>query len=70
MVIVAHPDDAEFLCGGTVAKLVQSGWTVHYMLTTSGDMGIEGPGDDPREARPDPRAGADGRLQGARREAK
>ena len=39
MVIVAHPDDAEFLCGGTVAKLVQSGWKVYYMLTTSGDMG-------------------------------
>jgi len=43
MVIVAHPDDAEFLCGGTVAKLVQSGWTVHYMLTTSGDMGSKDP---------------------------
>ena len=43
MVIVAHPDDAEFLCGGTVAKLAQSGWTVHYMLTTSGDMGSKDP---------------------------
>lgn len=43
MVIVAHPDDAEFLCGGTVAKLVQSGWTVHYLLTTSGDMGSKDP---------------------------
>jgi LmbE family N-acetylglucosaminyl deacetylase len=43
MVIVAHPDDAEFLCGGTVAKLVQNGWTVHYMLTTSGDMGSKDP---------------------------
>ncbi|HEY8765871.1 MAG TPA: PIG-L deacetylase family protein [Dehalococcoidia bacterium] len=43
MVIVAHPDDAEFLCGGTVAKLVQSGWKVYYMLTTSGDMGSKDP---------------------------
>ncbi len=43
MVIVAHPDDAEFLCGGTVAKLVQSGWKVYYMLTTSGDMGTKDP---------------------------
>jgi LmbE family N-acetylglucosaminyl deacetylase len=43
MVIVAHPDDAEFLCGGTVAKLVQGGWTVHYLLTTSGDMGSKDP---------------------------
>jgi LmbE family N-acetylglucosaminyl deacetylase len=39
MVIVAHPDDAEFLCGGTVARWASEGWDVHYMLTTSGDMG-------------------------------
>lgn len=43
LVIVAHPDDAEFLCGGTVAKLVGEGWTVHYLLTTSGDMGSKDP---------------------------
>jgi LmbE family N-acetylglucosaminyl deacetylase len=43
MVIVAHPDDAEFLCGGTVAKWVADGWEVHYMLTTSGDMGSKDP---------------------------
>ena len=43
LVIVAHPDDAEFLCGGTVAKWVAEGWTVHYMLTTSGDMGSKDP---------------------------
>jgi len=39
LVIVAHPDDAEFLCAGTVAKLVAEGWDVYYLLTTSGDMG-------------------------------
>jgi LmbE family N-acetylglucosaminyl deacetylase len=39
MVIVAHPDDAEFLCGGTIAKLCAEGWEVSYLLTTSGDMG-------------------------------
>ena len=43
MVIVAHPDDAEFLCGGTVAKLTNAGWDVHYLLTTSGDMGSKDP---------------------------
>jgi LmbE family N-acetylglucosaminyl deacetylase len=43
MVIVAHPDDAEFLCGGTVAKLVRDGWEVTYVLTTSGDMGSKDP---------------------------
>jgi len=39
LVIVAHPDDAEFLCGGTVARWCSEGWTVDYVLTTSGDMG-------------------------------
>jgi LmbE family N-acetylglucosaminyl deacetylase len=39
LVIVAHPDDAEFLCGGTVARWCAEGWTVDYLLTTSGDMG-------------------------------
>ena len=39
MVIVAHPDDAEFLCAGTVAKWCDQGWTVYYVLVTSGDKG-------------------------------
>ena len=41
--IVAHPDDAEFLCGGTVARWCAEGWTVNYLLTTSGDMGSRDP---------------------------
>ena len=39
LVIVAHPDDAEFLCAGTVARWVDEGWDVGYVLTTSGDKG-------------------------------
>jgi len=39
LVVVAHPDDAEFLCGGSIAKLCAEGWEVNYILTTSGDMG-------------------------------
>jgi LmbE family N-acetylglucosaminyl deacetylase len=39
LVIVAHPDDAEFTCAGTVARLVSEGWDVRYVLVTSGDMG-------------------------------
>ena len=39
MVIFAHPDDAEFTCGGTVAKWCAQGWTVYYVLATSGDKG-------------------------------
>jgi LmbE family N-acetylglucosaminyl deacetylase len=40
MVIVAHPDDIEFGCAGTVAKWVQGGAEVAYVLCTSGDVGI------------------------------
>ena len=43
MVIVAHPDDAEFICGGTVAKWCDQGWTVYYVLVTSGDKGTHDP---------------------------
>lgn len=39
LVIVAHPDDAEFLCAGTVARWVSEGWEVAYVLVTSGDKG-------------------------------
>lgn len=39
MVITAHPDDAEFLCSGTAAKWCAEGWTVYYVLATSGDKG-------------------------------
>ena len=39
MVIVAHPDDAEFMCGGTVAKWCKEGWDVYYVLVTGGDKG-------------------------------
>ena len=49
MVIVAHPDDAEFLCGGTVAKWCDQGWTVYYVLATSGDKGTHDPALTPQE---------------------
>lgn len=39
MVIMAHPDDAEFTCGGTVARFAESGYRVQYVLATSGDKG-------------------------------
>jgi LmbE family N-acetylglucosaminyl deacetylase len=43
LVVVAHPDDAEFLCAGTVAKLCAEGWQVWYCLATSGDKGTKDP---------------------------
>ncbi len=39
LVIVAHPDDAEFWAGGTVALWVASGVEVSYLVLTDGDAG-------------------------------
>jgi LmbE family N-acetylglucosaminyl deacetylase len=44
MVITAHPDDIEFVVAGTVAKWVQAGAHVVYVLATSGDAGSHEPG--------------------------
>ena len=43
MVIVAHPDDAEFMVAGTVAKWARSGCEVTYVVITKGDKGSEDP---------------------------
>ncbi|MFN0070849.1 MAG: PIG-L deacetylase family protein [Chloroflexota bacterium] len=43
LVIVAHPDDAEFMCAGSIAAWVQEGRDVHYVLCTSGDKGTSDP---------------------------
>src|SRR5438067_13360763 len=38
--ILAHPDDAEFLCAGTLIRLVREhGWQVHIATMTPGDCG-------------------------------
>jgi LmbE family N-acetylglucosaminyl deacetylase len=34
MVVMAHPDDAEFGCAGTVAGWVNEGWQVYYVICT------------------------------------
>jgi LmbE family N-acetylglucosaminyl deacetylase len=39
--VLAHPDDAEFLCGGTVALLAEEGRDIHYLLVTRGDKGSD-----------------------------
>ncbi len=43
MVIVAHPDDAEFGAAGTVASWVREGWDVYYVILTDATGG--GPDD-------------------------
>jgi LmbE family N-acetylglucosaminyl deacetylase len=40
LIVVAHPDDIEFSCVGTVARWVRAGAQVAYVLCTSGEVGI------------------------------
>jgi len=44
MVIMAHPDDAEYTCAGTLAKWIRAGREVRYIVCTSGDKGTKDPG--------------------------
>ncbi len=39
MVVVAHPDDAEFGCSGTVSKWIKEGMEFVYVLVTDGSKG-------------------------------
>jgi LmbE family N-acetylglucosaminyl deacetylase len=43
MVVVAHADDAEWGCSGTVAKWCAEGWEVVYVLCTDGSKGSDNP---------------------------
>lgn len=46
LALMAHPDDAEFLCGGTLAHLARRGWKVHIATATPGDCGSTALGPD------------------------
>lgn len=39
LALLAHPDDAEILCGGTLLLLARRGWRVHVATMTAGDCG-------------------------------
>ena len=39
LAVLAHPDDAEFLCGGTLALLALRGWRIHVATSTPGNLG-------------------------------
>ncbi len=49
LVVMAHPDDPEFFCGGTIAKWADEGRQVSYCLLTRGDKGADEPGAQPEE---------------------
>ena len=48
LAVLAHPDDAEFLCAGTLVRLKKEhGWTIHVATMTPGDCGsVEYPPDE------------------------
>ena len=39
--IVAHADDIEFCIGGSVAKWIQAGAEVHYLIVSDGCRGTD-----------------------------
>lgn len=43
LVILAHPDDPEFMAGGTIAGWTTAGWEVAYLLLTNGNAGSDDP---------------------------
>ncbi len=43
LVVMSHPDDAEYSSGGTIAKWVSEGKEVFYVLFTRGDKGSSDP---------------------------
>jgi LmbE family N-acetylglucosaminyl deacetylase len=43
MVIMAHPDDPEFFCGGAIAKWCAAGAEMIYLILTNGNKGSDDP---------------------------
>jgi LmbE family N-acetylglucosaminyl deacetylase len=39
LAFMAHPDDAEFLCAGTMLRLAEAGWKLHIATAAPGDCG-------------------------------
>lgn len=39
MTLLAHPDDAEILCAGTLVRLAEAGWEIHIATVANGDCG-------------------------------
>src|SRR3954471_17704830 len=52
LVLMAHPDDGDFMCGGTVASWTRSGTEVHYVIITDGSAGSNEPGKTREEIAP------------------
>lgn len=49
MVIMAHPDDPEFFCGGTIALWARQGAEITYLILTNGNKGSDDPAITPEQ---------------------
>jgi LmbE family N-acetylglucosaminyl deacetylase len=47
LAVMAHPDDIEFMAGGTVARWARAGAELHYCLLTDGNSGSRDPNTTP-----------------------
>ena len=56
LVIMAHPDDAEFNVAGTVARWIRDGWRVIYAVCTDGSRGSNDANMPPSRMKPIRRA--------------
>ena len=52
LVIIAHPDDAESFCGGTMARLAAEKCDIEYLVITRGDKGSDDPSMTPERLSP------------------
>jgi len=52
VVLFAHPDDAEFMSGGTIARWTREGCEVHYVVCTDGSAGSNDPAQTRDSMRP------------------
>ena len=41
MAIGCHPDDIEFMMAGTLFRLAEEGWEIHYMNVANGSCGTQ-----------------------------
>jgi len=49
LVVMAHPDDIEYTCGGAVAKWQREGARISYVLATDGSKGTDDPNMDSKD---------------------
>jgi LmbE family N-acetylglucosaminyl deacetylase len=49
LVVIAHPDDAEFMLGGTLAHWSTTGTQIHYLVVTDGNGGSRDPNQTPEQ---------------------